>query len=66
MSQLSENIVSALESVLGQGPQVLHEPRLDGSEKRYLADCVDSTFVSSVGTFVDRFETDAPRVWWRV
>lgn len=34
----------------------LHEPYFGGNEKRYLAECVDSTFVSSVGKYVDRFE----------
>lgn len=36
----------------------LHEPRLIGNEKKYLEECIDSTFVSSVGKFVDRFEVD--------
>ncbi|XZG70796.1 LegC family aminotransferase [Chitinibacteraceae bacterium HSL-7] len=34
----------------------LHAPRFDGNEKAYLLDCIDSTFVSSVGAYVDRFE----------
>lgn len=34
----------------------LHEPRFNGNEKKYLNECIDSTFVSSVGKFVDRFE----------
>jgi perosamine synthetase len=34
----------------------LHEPRFIGSEKKYLNECIDSTFVSSVGKFVDDFE----------
>ena len=34
----------------------LHEPHFGGNEKRYLEDCIDSTFVSSVGKYVDRFE----------
>ncbi|MBT5400112.1 LegC family aminotransferase [bacterium] len=34
----------------------LHEPRFVGNEKRYLNECIDSTFVSSVGKFVDEFE----------
>lgn len=34
----------------------LHEPRFFGNEKKYLNECIDSTFVSSVGKFVDRFE----------
>lgn len=34
----------------------LHEPRFVGNEKKYLNDCIDSTFVSSVGKYVDQFE----------
>lgn len=36
----------------------LHEPRFLGNEKKYLNNCIDSTFVSSVGEYVDRFEKD--------
>ncbi|NRF39141.1 LegC family aminotransferase [Pedobacter foliorum] len=34
----------------------LHEPKFRGNEKKYLLDTIDSTFVSSVGAYVDRFE----------
>ena len=34
----------------------LHEPRFIGNEKKYVADAIDSTFVSSVGAYVNRFE----------
>lgn len=34
----------------------LHEPKFVGNEKAYVMDCIDSTFVSSVGKYVDRFE----------
>ena len=34
----------------------LHEPRLWGNEKKYLEECIDTTYVSSVGKFVDKFE----------
>lgn len=34
----------------------LHQPVFMGNEKRYLNECIDTTFVSSVGKFVDRFE----------
>ena len=34
----------------------LHAPSFGGNEKKYLNECVDTTFVSSVGKFVDRFE----------
>ncbi|WP_457746350.1 LegC family aminotransferase [Sulfurimonas sp.] len=36
----------------------LHEPKFIGNEKKYLNECIDSTFVSSVGKFVDRFEEE--------
>lgn len=36
----------------------LHEPTFSGNEKKYLEECIDSTFVSSVGKFVDRFEEE--------
>lgn len=34
----------------------LHAPLFIGNEKKYLNECIDTTFVSSVGKFVDRFE----------
>mgnify|MGYP003592065617 CR=1 FL=1 len=35
----------------------LHAPVFQGNEKRYLNDCIDSSFVSSVGEYVTRFES---------
>ena len=57
-SNLPQNIVCAIKSVVGDGPLALHEPRFNGNEWVYLKECLDSTFVSSVGEFVDRFEDD--------
>jgi perosamine synthetase len=34
----------------------LHAPVFNGNEKKYLLDTIDSTFVSSVGAYVDNFE----------
>jgi len=34
----------------------LHAPVFNGKEKEYLCNCIDTTFVSSVGEYVDRFE----------
>lgn len=34
----------------------LHTPIFKGNEKKYLEECIDTTFVSSVGKFVDQFE----------
>ncbi len=36
----------------------LATPLFIGNEKKYLDDCIDTTFVSSVGAYVDRFEKD--------
>ena len=55
---LPQDIVRALASVVGEGPLALHEPRFRGNEWIYLKECLDSTFVSSVGNFVDRFEAE--------
>ena len=34
----------------------LHVPVFKGNEKKYINECIDSTFVSSVGPFVNKFE----------
>ena len=34
----------------------LHIPLFRGNEKKYLNECIDSTYVSSIGSFVDKFE----------
>jgi len=34
----------------------LHVPHFGGNEKKYLLETIDSTFVSSVGAYVDQFE----------
>lgn len=36
----------------------LHAPVFNGRERSYVADTIDSTFVSSVGAYVDRFERE--------
>lgn len=36
-------------------------PVFVGNEKKYLNECIDTTFVSSVGKFVDRFEEDTAK-----
>jgi len=55
---LAGQIVDAIQTVVGSGPVGLHEPRFRGNEWIYVKECLDSTFVSSVGKFVDRFEAE--------
>lgn len=58
LSTLPDRVVDAIHDAIGPGPSVLHEPIFNGNEWLYLKECLDSTFVSSVGKFVDRFEGD--------
>jgi len=53
-----EEEIRFIRSLYGQGRVPLHEPSFFGNERKYLDECVDSTYVSSVGPFVDRFEHD--------
>lgn len=56
--KLADQVIAAIRKVVGNEPVALHEPIFHGNEWRYLKECLDSTFVSSVGKFVDRFEAD--------
>ena len=57
-SMLTEQVVAAIRAVVGTERVALHEPSFRGNEWLYLKECLDSTFVSSVGKFVDRFEAE--------
>ncbi len=51
-------IVRRLRGIVGEAaPLPLHEPEFAGREKAYVLDCIESGWVSSVGKYVDRFET---------
>lgn len=51
-------VVSALRSVLGSRESGLHEPHFIGNEINYLNECIRSGYVSSIGPFVSKFESD--------
>ena len=54
-----EEIVSTIKEFFPGQPFIpLHAPCFAGKEKEYLCECIDSTYVSSVGAFVDRFEKE--------
>ena len=57
-SSLIDKVLTAIQSVVGSGPVSLHEPSFDGKELEYLKECIDSTYVSSVGKYVDKFENE--------
>jgi len=54
ISEIIDLIRSLFEQPEGTIP--LHAPIFNGNERKYVLDAIDSTFVSSVGKYVDRFE----------
>ena len=46
----------------GENPVPLHAPRFLGNEKKYLAECIDTTYVSYVGRFVTQFEESVQKL----
>ena len=54
-----KQVIDFIKSLYGGRDFVpLSVPLFCGNEKKYLEECIDTTFVSSVGPFVDRFEQD--------
>jgi perosamine synthetase len=52
-----EKMVDFIKSLYpAENPVPLHAPRFSGNEKKYLMDCIDTTYVSYVGEYVSRFE----------
>jgi len=61
-SSAIRRLVSFLREDLGQQGRIpLHAPTFGGREKDYVADCIDSTYVSSVGDYVVKFENEVAR-----
>lgn len=56
-SKIFTEIINFIKSLYSnENPVPLHAPRFTGNERKYVVDAIDSTFVSSVGKYVDRFE----------
>ncbi len=58
MADYSKTIGFIKEAFGNQEFTPLAVPVFAGNEKKYMEECIDTTFVSSVGKFVDRFEND--------
>ncbi len=54
------DVLDAVRRTLGSTDAMiaLHEPEFRGNEWQYVKDCIDTGWVSSVGSYVDRFERD--------
>lgn len=50
------SLIAEIRALYGPGPIPLHRPVFEGPERRWLVECIDSNFVSSVGARVTEFE----------
>ena len=59
-ASVAAGVLAAVRAVLGDAalPIALHEPEFAGREWDYVKDCLDTGWVSSVGSYVDRLERD--------
>jgi perosamine synthetase len=59
-SAIPSDIIAAISAVIGDTarPVALHEPLFSGNENQYVKSCIDDGWVSTVGSFVNRFERD--------
>ncbi|WP_413613333.1 LegC family aminotransferase [Bdellovibrio sp. HCB-110] len=52
------DVIGFIKNLYGERSFIgLHEPIFGGNERKYVNEAIDSTFVSSVGKFVDQFES---------
>lgn len=59
MSSMTKNIITFVRSVYDTKDLIpLHSPNFGQKDKENVCECIDTTYVSSVGKFVDRFEAD--------
>lgn len=57
-ASLAEEIIGAIRTVIGNKPVALHEPRFKGNELKYIKECIESTYVSTAGRFINQFEDE--------
>jgi aminotransferase in exopolysaccharide biosynthesis len=63
MSDLIGDTVQFVRDYYGTADAIpLHIPRFIGNEKKYVTNTIESTFVSSVGAYVDRFEENIAEI----
>ncbi|WP_227627461.1 DegT/DnrJ/EryC1/StrS family aminotransferase, partial [Klebsiella michiganensis] len=56
---MAKTVLATVRKVVGVTGQLpLHEPEFAGHEWSYVKECLDTGWVSSVGSYVDRFERD--------
>ena len=58
MKDLAIKITDTIKSVLMSEREFLHEPRFNNEEIKNLTKCIESSFVSTVGQYVNEFEDE--------
>ena len=53
---ITKSVIEAIRNVGGKTKLSLHEPIFFGKEYEYLKNCLDTTYVSTVGKYVETFE----------
>lgn len=56
VSYTADTVLKCLQNVVGKETIGLHEPIFNGNEIEYLTDAINSTFVSSTGPYIEKFE----------
>ena len=60
IDKVSDSLFERTSQVAGPPPALplipVYSPDLSGNERRYVLECLDSGWISSLGTFVERFE----------
>lgn len=51
-------ILDAISNVVQNGKRGLHEPEFKGNEYKYLSECIETSMVSSIGSYVTKFENE--------
>lgn len=57
-NNMKGEFVNEAKEIYGNSFIPLHRPVFEGNEIKYLKDCVESNFVSSMSNYVDKFELD--------
>ena len=53
---ITRSVIEAIQNVAGKTKLSLHEPIFFGKEYEYLKNCLDTTYVSTIGKYVETFE----------
>ena len=56
IKKISNDVIAFARNIFEEDFIPLHRPMFDGNERKYIVDCIDSNFVSSVGLKVSEFE----------